>query len=278
VWVYTYTFDIYKYTNDTWEAGTQTPGANFVEGEFENTATGGRKSLAGARFELYKNVTNPANPAGTGTKVVFRYNGISTGASPNQWNGELAGYASYMVNDNKLKQPMAANLNLSLTDVANMDSVNTTKANETNPGTLQTVLVSPASGYINVYGLDDGVYYLVEIEAPAGFHKLEAPVVITVGRVMEPSSTSNLYNEFLGKYKVYWDYQPHGRSQVESDGDSVDCIDVLNLTGPRLPGTGGIGTTIVIVAGILIIALFGTAIVTYVVVHKKRNTLNALKQ
>ena len=254
VWVYTYQIDIFKYTNDIWVPDPDNRDAtNFIEGVFSDNGEQ-RKPLAGARFELHKD-------SATGTKVEFRFNGVRASLSAPAFNGEKPGTASYMVNDNELAMP--------LTDL-NADPLATE--------TTTTVLVSPTSGVINIYGLDDGVYYLVEIEAPAGFHKLEAPVIITVGRTMGPSN--DLYDEFLGAYRVFWDYQPHGRTEVTS-GDpqtsTVTCIDVLNLTGPRLPGTGGIGTTIVIIAGILIIAFFAIAIVAYVVVNKKRRVLNALK-
>ncbi|MCL2031251.1 MAG: SpaA isopeptide-forming pilin-related protein [Oscillospiraceae bacterium] len=251
VFVYTYQIDIFKYTNDVWEPDVEHRDAeNFIEGEFSDNGTA-RLALAGARFELHKN-------SPTGTKVEFRYNGISAGGI-NAFNKEAAGTASYMVNDEKLALPIT---NLNQSPLATVT-------------TTTTVLESPESGKINVYGLDHGVYYLVEIEAPAGFHKLEAPIKITVGRTIEAASTS-LYDRFIGNYKVSWMYQPHGRSPVES-GDTVSCIDVLNLTGPRLPGTGGIGTTIVIIAGILIIAFFAAAIVASIVVYRKRRVLNALK-
>ena len=248
VWVYTYQIDIFKYTNDVWEPDTDNRDAvNFIEGEFSDNGTA-RVPLAGARFELHKDTPE-------GTKVEFRYNGVSAGGS-NAFNKESAGTASYMVNDNKLVLPV--------TDLNESPLATVT--------TTTTILVSPASGKINVYGLDDGVYYLVEIESPAGFHKLEAPIKVTIARTMETGQTS-LYDEFIGNYKVFWTYQPHGRSLVES-GDTVAVIDVLNLTGPKLPGTGGIGTPLFVIGGILMIAFFAGAIIFY----KKRSSASLLRK
>jgi LPXTG-motif cell wall-anchored protein len=198
---------------------------------------------------MYKNVVVAADGSWTGTKVNFRDRGI------------IGGKATYMVNDTKLDMPLT---NLNANPLA------TEQDKPAGPNT--TILISPASGGIHIYGLDHGIYYLVEIESPAGFHKLEAPIIVNVERIMNPDWTDD-YDKFLGDYKVTWTYQPHGRSEVENLGNTVTCIDVLNLTGPRLPGTGGIGTTIVVIAGLLIIALLGTALFIY----KKRSTLSTIR-
>lgn len=94
-----------------------------------------------------------------------------------------------------------------------------------------TTLVSPANGTITVKGLDEGDYRLVETKAPDGYNKLSAPVEIKI------TATSN-----------------NGGQTVEVSGN---VHEVINKSGSLLPETGGVGTvmfTIVGVVGILLIA------------------------
>ena len=82
-----------------------------------------------------------------------------------------------------------------------------------------TVVTTNEQGEATFGGLADGTYYLVEIEAPAGYNPLTEPVEVKV----EGSNTD--------KTKL-----------------SVTA-EVANKTGTTLPSTGGMGTTIFYVLG-----------------------------
>ena len=92
---------------------------------------------------------------------------------------------------------------------------------------------------LHVNGLAAGTYYLVETEAPAGYNKLTAPIVVTI----EKSKDNNETN---------WTISKDGKDE----GDKI--IDVENSTGSMLPSTGGMGTiAFAVVAAILV---FGVAV------------------
>jgi len=92
-------------------------------------------------------------------------------------------------------------------------------------------LATAKDGYIELIGLADGTYTLIEIEAPEGYSLLKAPVSIDV----DDASTVTQKN---GSYTTK----------------------IVNVAGFTLPGTGGAGIYIFIVAGI---ALIGAALVLY---------------
>lgn len=95
-----------------------------------------------------------------------------------------------------------------------------------------TVFKSSTDGYFRVSGLDEGEYQLEEIKAPEGYAKLTAPVPFTV--VKDSFGTTTLE---AGKLK-----DDKGFSQVENKKVTI-------------PQTGGIGSIIFVVAGLMIMGL-----------------------
>ncbi len=85
-------------------------------------------------------------------------------------------------------------------------------------------------GVALLYGLAFGEYYLVETQAPAGYNKLPTPVNVTVNGISHLDDDGN-----------------------SPDVDEGDSVTVENSTGTELPSTGGSGTTMLYIAGSILI-------------------------
>ena len=106
-----------------------------------------------------------------------------------------------------------------------------------------TVFETPADGSFTISGLDADTYYLEEVEAPAGYNKLAAPVKVTITATI--NATTNV-----------------GTATVTYGENSTGTVKIENKTGVELPSTGGVGTTIFYVIGGLLMAVAVVLLVT----------------
>ena len=108
---------------------------------------------------------------------------------------------------------------------------------------IVTVITTDTTGRFKIEGLDSGTYYLKEIEAPAGYNKLNTVVKVVI------SSTPNAAdNTLTGKLELV--------TKNEQDVDvktEVTEVQVENKSGTELPSTGGMGTTIFYVLGSILV-------------------------
>ena len=101
--------------------------------------------------------------------------------------------------------------------------------------TTITVVTTNAQGKANFDGLEDGVYELVEVEAPKGYNLLTSPVEVTI----------------------------NGADATEADLSPLTVTQpVENNSGTQLPSTGGIGTTIFYLIGACLVLGAGVLLVT----------------
>lgn len=105
-----------------------------------------------------------------------------------------------------------------------------------------TAVTTDQNGAANFSGLEDGTYELIEIEAPKGYNLLGKALEITID----------------------------GSSATRTDVKSLTYTSrVANNSGTLLPSTGGMGTTILYIAGgILVLA----AVVSMAAINKKNMT------
>ena len=92
-------------------------------------------------------------------------------------------------------------------------------------------LVSPTGGHFEIQGLEAGVYYLKETEAPKGYNKIQRSIKIEI--------LSN------------------GTIKVDGTAIAGGIVKVQNNTGSILPSTGGMGTTLIYVVGSILVLASG---------------------
>lgn len=104
-------------------------------------------------------------------------------------------------------------------------------------GTETGELIVVTDGKVRVEGLDNGIYYLEEVDAPAGYHKLTARTKFTI-------ADKNLDSIQLdGKY-------------------SGGGVQIINKSGSILPQTGGMGTMLFVTFGTMVVLGTGVLLVT----------------
>lgn len=110
-----------------------------------------------------------------------------------------------------------------------------------------TTLVTDADGKLLLFGLEEGTYYLKETKGLDGYTALTEAVVIAIADKVDTDVYTGIVNDADGE-DAYYD------------------LGIINYTSINLPETGGIGTTIFTVSGIVI--MLGAAIAF--VVYKKK--------
>ena len=104
--------------------------------------------------------------------------------------------------------------------------------------------ITTVNGQLEIKGFDANTnYYLEETKAPDGYNKLADRVEIAVKEANLEASVSN------GTY--------------EEGG-----VHIVNMTGDKLPGTGGMGTTVIYIVGGVLVA--GAAVL--LILRSRRNT------
>ena len=97
-----------------------------------------------------------------------------------------------------------------------------------------TEITTPSKGEFVIQGLDADTYYLTETEAPKGYNKLATPIKVEIDN----------------------------DGNVKVNNANVDRVKVENKTGTLLPSTGGMGTTIIYMAGAILVIASGIVLVS----------------
>lgn len=215
--------------------------------------TSPQTGLAGASFRLYREVQKPIedDPDGA-TRTVKEYYSQRNGADGTDKTDGADGTAAGSI----------------WTEDAGQATVLTTQEGSETDGTLAGTLEGSFTG------LSDGVYYLEETKAPEGYHKA-APIKFELkgakltldGKTKDPDAAGSLPIDDAGNYTdVYSDgHQVSGTVDGESNFYTY-TITVPNSTGFELPITGGMGTEVYLLAGLLIM-LFSAAML-YIIKKK----------
>ena len=124
-------------------------------------------------------------------------------------------------------------------------------------------LVSPTNGHIQLIGLEEGTYYLVETKAPTNYNKLEKPIKIFI-----KSDTNTTTGVVTYKFTI-----DNGTPGDENDSE----VPVLNNSGAKFPETGGIGRIIFYLTGSLLVIGAGLFLIVHVKMSSRRKRQMEIK-
>lgn len=181
--------------------------------------------------------------------IVFTYELDVTKVDGQDANKKLAGAEFKLMNANKTKYAIVEN-----------GKVTGWTENEKQG----TVLTSDNNGLFTVTGLDDNTYYLKETKAPDGYNTLKDPIEFVIKATTANNqewggSASSAFTKLeigLKNNKGEFEY-----TDGTTDDGSVSMT-VKNNKGSILPETGGIGTTIFYIVGVVLVLGAGVLLVT----------------
>ena len=111
-------------------------------------------------------------------------------------------------------------------------------------------------------GIDDGDYKLVEVVTPKGYNTI-APMEFKVAATHEPNADNPKLTALTitdTKGNVISEGEDRVFTTVLSEGSAA--VEVVNKSGSLLPETGGIGTTIFYIVGVVLVLGAGVLLVT----------------
>lgn len=127
-------------------------------------------------------------------------------------------------------------------------------------GDQNVILTSAADGIFKIAGLDDGTYFLREIQAPNGYNLLEDDVklVITADTANGQDWNSGIATDALRGLTIAVN---DGEPQPGNTETGIVEVTVENNRGATLPETGGMGTTLFYIIGGLLVVGAGILLV-----------------
>lgn len=131
---------------------------------------------------------------------------------------------------------------------------------------VTTTLVSDANGLITIKGLDLGTYILTETKAPEGY-ELPSDPTTTIELIDEADPSTGKPDGILDN-DVSTEYENTSNNDEDQKADGTIDKLVVNTKPGTLPRTGGIGTAVFTVCGILLMA---GAVLLMVVVSRRKN-------
>jgi len=130
---------------------------------------------------------------------------------------------------------------------------------------LATQIETSAASLFSIIGLDAGTYYLEETKAPSGYNLLTDPIEFVIAATIEEISD----NYEITELTITVD---GGTAADGNVATGIVPMAIQNGTGPKFPGTGGIGRTLFIIGGLLLIGVCTGAFIVY----KKKSSLDSL--
>ena len=229
--------------------------------------------LPGNENSAYLEFSNNPNGEGTGrteedTVIVFTYELDGTKVDGANHETTLEDAQFVLLNGAKTRVACVANgkfvewvepddIKDGLTGNDTLKMGQLTKEDFINGGGL--VITSGADGTFKIAGLDDGTYYLREIQAPNGYNLLENDVelVITADTANGQNWNGIAADALTGLTIAVNDGEP----QPGNTETGIVNVTVENNQGATLPETGGMGTTLFYIIGGLLVVGAGILLV-----------------
>ncbi|QFJ55920.1 SpaA isopeptide-forming pilin-related protein [Pseudobutyrivibrio xylanivorans] len=137
-------------------------------------------------------------------------------------------------------------------------------AYNTNTNTLaengEFTSVATAEGIL-LTGLGDGTYIMAEIKAPNGYNELAEDMMFTIYR-MDDEEAAQYHH---GNLRNFYEKAADGTMEINESG--MIALTVLNYKGLVLPSTGGMGTLIFTILGVIIMG----GIIVVLIVRRRNN-------
>lgn len=134
--------------------------------------------------------------------------------------------------------------------------------NDVDAAGKHVALKTDANGVLEVKGLENGTYKLVETKAKDGYNLLKAPVDVSLNIAYKTTWTETNHYENgvwvkreVTKKNEKFDSKEgtNGGTQKGKDGDGVTSTTIINRKGFNLPTTGGFGTLLFSGIGVLLV-------------------------
>ena len=123
---------------------------------------------------------------------------------------------------------------------------------------LTNTLTTPADGLIVIKGVKDGRYAITETEAPQGYNKLTEAFDVTAAKIGNTTTNTTIYLDENGNVtQEVTDIEV----EVTIENLAATVKVVVNKTGLELPSTGGMGTTLIYIAGAVLVIGAGVLLV-----------------
>lgn len=118
---------------------------------------------------------------------------------------------------------------------------------------MDSITTAGEDASFTIIGLAAGDYELTETKAPDKYNVLTSPVKVTAQKIGETATTTSttIYIDADGNISKT---ETDVAVTYENDDYAVTPYAVVNFTGTELPSTGGIGTTMFYVIGIICVA------------------------
>lgn len=126
---------------------------------------------------------------------------------------------------------------------------------------LTNTVTTPADGLIIIKGVASGTYSITETVAPDGYNKLTEPVSVTAVKTGQTSTSTTTFLDADGN--IVAQETTGGSTVLVSISElAATPVVVVNKTGSELPSTGGVGTTIFYILGVVLVAGCGVVLVS----------------